>query len=487
LNFLSIKHKLIISLSIVLIFAFVIMNIVNYQVSKASVRDSIIKDNLPLIQENIYLAIKAELSKPIFIASSMGNDTFLKNWVLNGEQDIEQIKKYLSGIKDQYGVFTSFFISAASRNYYHYNGILKQISPKDAHDVWYYKFIDMNVAYDLDVDNNQAAKDLLAVFVNQRLEDNQSNLLGVTGVGLQMDQIGKTLKKFQDKYKQNIYLVDSQGLVQIHYEKEYIENRTLLDLTGIGSIGDEVLIKSLTPVVYEYDKQGQHFILSVRYLPILDWYLVVEQDQNTALAGIKYNFMRNMIFAFIIICIVLALTIFTVNFYQSQLERMAVTDELTGAFNRRELELTFERTLKTAEREKSQVSVILIDIDKFKGINDNHGHLVGDIIIKKIVNIINEDIRGQDFLVRWGGDELMIISNNPMDIAIDVAERIRRIIEENEFLPEKPNALQVTISCGVAQFSPPDTLDSLTKRADEALYTAKEKGRNTVVCKRLRG
>ncbi len=476
-----IKYKLIAALTLILVFAFVAINIVNYQVAKDSVRSGIINSSLPLTRDNIYSEIQTDLMRPIFVSSLMAHDTFLKDWALNGEKDQSQIQKYLLEIKNRYGFFSTFFVSQISGNYYHFKGILKQISRKDEHDVWYYRFIDSGKDYTVDVDTDEASQNTLTIFINHRLQDYNGNLLGVAGVGLKMDKVSKILNTYRKKYKRNVYLVDASGLVQVHYDKNLIGKVNLHNIAGISKHADAILGRKVQDKVYEYEEENSHILLTARYIPEFDWYLIVEQNQNEALQTIKTNFLRNMVFAAIIIIVVIAINIFTVNYFQSKLERFAITDKLTGAFNRRELDFTFAKTLKTAGRQHSNLSAILIDLDYFKRINDIHGHITGDTVLKQVVELINQGMRGNDLLVRWGGDEFMALTPCSVEIATAMAERIRMTIENKHF-NTKESPIRLTISCGVAQFREGDDIDSLTRRCDEALYLAKRNGRNLVEC-----
>ena len=120
----SVSTRLTALLCIILLFGFLTTNIVNYNVSRDLVRESIIGDSLPLARDNIYSEIQRDLMRPIFVSSLMANDTFLKDWVINGETNLASITRYLFKIKMKYGFFSSFFISNETRNYYHSNGLL---------------------------------------------------------------------------------------------------------------------------------------------------------------------------------------------------------------------------------------------------------------------------------------------------------------------------------------------------------------------------
>ncbi|WP_202898562.1 sensor domain-containing diguanylate cyclase [Limisalsivibrio acetivorans] len=457
------------------------INIVNYRVSRDSVRSGIINSSLPLTRDNIYSEIQRDLMRPIFVSSLMANDTFLKDWAIAGEADLDSIKRYLREIKERYGFFSSFFVSDISNNYYYYDGILKQISPDDEHDDWYYSFRDMDVKYDLDVDTDQASGNTLTIFINHRLNDYLGNLLGVTGVGLKMDEVAQILEKYRNKYNRKIFLVDEDGLIQVHVKKDYILSKNIRNMAGIGTIADKLLETGEKPSVQEFDgNNGDHVLVTSRYIPEFKWYLIVEQSQDAALAEIWSTFVRNMIFAALVIAVVITINIFMVNYYQGKLELLAVTDKLTGVYNRRELDSSFAKTVRIAKKQGTPLSVVLIDIDNFKKINDQYGHLFGDTVIKKIVHVIKDCMRDDDLLVRWGGDEFMALSRCELHTAVNVAERIRTAIIDIKFVHGEEQ-VRTTASFGVAHLKDYDDVDSLTKRADDALYAAKEKGRNCVV------
>ena len=119
----------------------------------------------------------------------------------------------------------------------------------------------------------------------------------------------------------------------------------------------------------------------------------------------------------------------------------------------------------------------MFDIDHFKQINDGYGHQIGDAVLAELASLVKKNIRGYDFIARFGGEEFMIISNNiSLKGAIEFAEKLRKKIEYAEF-PEK---IKVRCSFGVTAFKRGDTAESAIKRADEAMYKAKENGRNRV-------
>jgi two-component system cell cycle response regulator len=163
---------------------------------------------------------------------------------------------------------------------------------------------------------------------------------------------------------------------------------------------------------------------------------------------------------------------------------MALTDPLTGLFNRRYME-THVGTLveRSAARGKS-LSLLILDIDFFKSINDSHGHDAGDDVLREFAERLKASIRGIDLACRYGGEEFVVVMpDTDLGVATLVAERIRRRIAGEPFPIEKgARSIEVTISVGIAaRMGPQDNAPQMLKRADEALYRAKRDGRNRVV------
>ena len=160
-----------------------------------------------------------------------------------------------------------------------------------------------------------------------------------------------------------------------------------------------------------------------------------------------------------------------------ELERLSVTDALTQLYNRRKTDETLAQEIERAHRYKNSFSVILLDIDKFKDVNDTYGHQTGDAVLIQISKLLSVNVRKIDTLGRWGGEEFFIINTetNP-DKAVEFSEKIRSIIAAYNF----DKVGKVTCSFGVTHYIHGDTQDTILARCDEALYTAKNSGRNCV-------
>ncbi len=162
---------------------------------------------------------------------------------------------------------------------------------------------------------------------------------------------------------------------------------------------------------------------------------------------------------------------------EEELLKLAITDKLTGAFNRHKWDEVLNVELNLAKRGQP-FSVITVDLDYFKLINDQHGHSVGDDVLKAAVTLMKANIRESDAVFRVGGEEFVILTRNaPMQHAQAIAEKVRVIFSDYK-TDELP---AFTASFGIAEYAENDTGESLSKRADDALYKAKNSGRNCVV------
>jgi len=167
---------------------------------------------------------------------------------------------------------------------------------------------------------------------------------------------------------------------------------------------------------------------------------------------------------------------------QRKLEHQAYYDELTGIFNRRAFFQISEQQFAKAKRVEAPFTVMLIDIDHFKQVNDTFGHQVGDQLLKHVVDICRAELKEKMLFARYGGEEFVLaLDGMNIEEGAAVAERLRRHVETS-FLQVDENRISVTISSGVAEASamPEETLYQLLNKADLALYAAKHEGRNQV-------
>ena len=202
---------------LIILVGFSAVAVTSYNTYSNIINDDIVNIS-KLTSTNIYSDIRNELTKPIFVSLTMANDSFLKKWIQNEQKanstaHQEELRQYLLGLKDKYNYDSVFLVSDTTKNYYHYNGINKVVSEGNAHDVWYFDFLNSRLVYDLDVDTDEANHNRLSVFVNCRMTGEDGRLMGVTGVGLELDQVQSLLKSFEENYGLEALLFSEDGTV----------------------------------------------------------------------------------------------------------------------------------------------------------------------------------------------------------------------------------------------------------------------------------
>lgn len=169
------------------------------------------------------------------------------------------------------------------------------------------------------------------------------------------------------------------------------------------------------------------------------------------------------------------------NFHLSM--QLATTDAVTGLYNRHYLTSHLETRLQAAQSSGKPLSVLMMDIDHFKKVNDTHGHAVGDLVLKEFANRIGKNIRGVDLAARYGGEEFVVMMpETPTDWAFMIGDRLRQEVSDNPFeVGTASGPLTVTVSIGVSTSVEGQSPSALLEAADKALYEAKESGRNRVI------
>lgn len=163
--------------------------------------------------------------------------------------------------------------------------------------------------------------------------------------------------------------------------------------------------------------------------------------------------------------------------------RLAMSDSLTGMPNKHSFNIDFEKSIAFAERRGYWVGLVLIDIDHFKLINDKFGHLIGDNVLKELAQLIRNVSRAEETAYRWGGEEFVLVAlDESPNVAEQLAERVRNVVQDFQFCQGTEFEMQLTISCGSVCFQPPINQPSheIFAMVDKQLYKAKEKGRNCV-------
>lgn len=237
------------------------------------------------------------------------------------------------------------------------------------------------------------------------------------------------------------------------------------------------IIKS-EPLLQQIMDKGVKSISNEDRVKIVNKYITIQAQTFQ-----DYTLLLKVLVGFLFISLLVLYRYFELKKYTAKLLYLSETDMLTQLFNRMKIEKELINQVQRAQRTNQALSILLLDVDNFKNINDTFGHPVGDKVLKEMARIIKESIRGYDKVGRWGGEEFLVVCPAcHQDEAIQVAKRIQSGLKEAIY-----GTNQVyTVSIGIAILKENSTAYTLISQADEALYQAKEKGRNcscTFTCK----
>jgi diguanylate cyclase (GGDEF) domain len=435
---------------------------------------------LSLSNTDISNHIENSMTKPVMVSKTMANDEFLKGWLLQEPQSVgngaymDKLYSYLKAYQEKYSYTTVFCISAQTGNYYYQDGFNKTVSKNDEHDVWYYNFMKSGQEYDIELDTNQTSGNNISIFVNFRVEGNDGKLLGIIGVGLQVEKIEDTIRSYEKNYGLSVYIINVGGA-----QNSFTGDTDMFvredDLPKRTTITEPIeLNKSATPKMQWFTTGEKRICLITEYNDTLGWYLVLEKDTSSISSAFQKRVQDNMVF--MIIALVACVSVTTAVFinYNGRIVRIENTDELTGLPNRKLFAKQYAAfARKHKERKKT---MFMLDIDSFKNINDTYGHVFGNTILAMVGEDLRNAINGCGTASRWGGDEFLGI------LAADLEEAKRILSGCMEALKDEKREenCRVTVSIGMTEVSGKFDMEQMIKKADEAMYRSKEAGRDRI-------
>ncbi len=436
-----------------------------------------------LIASNIHVHIRDFLATQISAAKTMAEDYFVKEAVLDdaGKASLDPgmpvLSRYLRGLVDTTGIDTAYLVSDATYRYFSHQGLHKVIDPKDAanpaheHDTWYTAFVGTGLDRNIQFDTNPVEKDEWTIFFNNRIAGDGGRLLGVCGVGVGMKRLQSLLRDLELRYGVEILLANDSKTSRISCREVAFDKRYL------------TLSESAAPPkpITFVRTQDNGWECSVG-LKQFGWDLLVVQAGHNVVPTFSFFIINNILLFLCIFCI-LFFFIHRINRSEKELlTKMARIDPLTGLENRSGI----NRVHSILKNSSAEGALIIFDVDGFKTVNDTLGHPIGDIVLQRIGNILQNSFRKSDVVSRIGGDEFMVYSPGlhgadligakarQLEDAVHAIHRLREIPDEAE--------VAVSLSMGIALFPQHGkTYGELYNCADTALYHAKAAGKDRFV------
>ncbi|MEM8817363.1 MAG: GGDEF domain-containing protein, partial [Pseudomonadota bacterium] len=264
---------------------------------------------------------------------------------------------------------------------------------------------------------------------------------------------------------EHVFVVLS-GSLDVHVGS--LDNPPLATMETGACVGEMSIIEDRDPSAWVVSRESAHL-------------LVIHQSVLWKMVNASHEFAKNLL-------VVLSERVRSHNRVIAdsygelrKAEQSAVTDALTGLGNRHTMENAFPREISRCARDNETLSLIMLDLDNFKSLNDRYGHVAGDRVLVAVADVLRKQFRPGDILVRYGGDEFaVLLPTVSIGQALSIAERVRQAVRQNSVSTEDGEPIQISVSIGVAEQSEGESLEALLRAADDAMYRAKNAGRNTV-------
>ena len=422
------------------------------------------------IAQMVTAKIENEFTKPITVSKTMSRDINIRSYLnRSSKEEAEAVKddmtKQLVSIGDEFGYRMAFAASDKSKAYYTYNGISKFLDVEnDSHDIWYKEYLDSGKEYVVNVDTDEDNNWDLSVFINYGILEPNGEILGVCGVGVDMNYLKDLITDFEEEYDIKIDLVNHDGLIQVDsigssIEVDYLDNSYFGQVTGAD---------------FYYQLSDENCYMT-KYLEDLDWYIVIK-DNNPVKIDVN-KIILPIVFIFIAGVVIMAISFTLINIRKRRAEEaynrryeVSIKDELTGLYNRRGYEVDSEKIIK--ENEIDQYSVVMMDLNGLKSVNDNIGHEAGDELIIGAAKCMNNAFSGHGKVYRIGGDEFVAILKGPREDIEGVVTSLDYLT--SEFKGKYVSELSLSKGIVICSEHPEMNLEQMKDLADKLMYADKD-------------
>lgn len=317
---------------LVIVLGFIITSVISYQSNQGIFRKDV-ENVSALTSEGIYYQIESIFTKPVNVSLTMANDSLLKEFLAN-EKDhlydaeyIRTLRDYLEAYRKQYNYDSVFLVSAQTNRYYHFNGLDRVLTPDNPENVWYYTFLDSGIEYSLNIDNDEALNNEITIFINCRIKDADGKTQGVVGVGFRVNYLQELLKTYEEQFNVRACLIGEDGMLELSTQQTGYQKINLFDVCAYSDLKERILGNRKYSQSFWYTAGDKEDYIVTRYLPSLQWHLIVENDISELSQQLKIQFYRNIIVVVVIIGLVLLTITSVIRKYNRQLVRLTIAME----------------------------------------------------------------------------------------------------------------------------------------------------------------
>ena len=314
-------------ISVILIVGFSLTAVFSYQANYRASLDNV-EQVSSLTTEGIYYQLTSMFTKSVNASLTMAHDSLLVEHLLEEEKYfrdedyIQTTRNYLETYQEKYGFDSVFLASTATKNYYTFTGLDRILIENDPENTWFFNLLKNDQEYSLNIDNDQVkgADNAITVFVNCKVKDSKGNVLGIIGVGVQIEHLKELLLSYEKKFKLETYLINKKGTIEVSTTYTGYEEKNWFEIYGQTNIKKEMLAWKEDSVNLEmWINSSENTIdkdyIVTRYIPELSWHLIVRQNTGKLISEIRNSiFQTCLIITFIILIILVIITSIIRNF-----------------------------------------------------------------------------------------------------------------------------------------------------------------------------
>lgn len=457
--------------SILILFAVVVVSIVTLVHISVS---NIVAEQSRAQQQSHSPALQLiieQLMKPLHISQTLAKAKELKDLMRNPLDNEEQVFATLKRLNQEFSL--NFFIaSEISRTQYDSEG--KKIELSEGKVDWYFRYKNQPENAMADIGQWQNPQ----FYIDLKIYDDDGKFLGVFGVGKSLKAFTEVFNEYKKTYGYDFIFVDQNKDITLTSDPELLIKgvtfKNLADLPWFQTLKPEQQQASLNNLLLQIN--GQEALIAELNIQPFDWTLYIITPLQSRQTEISRGFIISIVTLLAIIFGLFLLIYNLLYYFKKDIQKIKQIDILTELANRSNVTLKFEELMY----EKQSVSLVLIDLDNFKPINETHGRKAGDIVLRQIAQMLQSDIRETDILGRWGGEEfILLMPNTGPHEAVELCQTLCKKMA-GMTITTGTTSIQITASFGVSFTATPRTMSEVISAADDALFSAKRDGRNMV-------
>ena len=415
--------------------------------------------------------IVEQLMQPLHISQTLAKAKELKDLMRNPLDNEQQIFATLKRLNKEFSL--NFFIaSEISRIQYNSEG--KKIDLLEGKVDWYFRYKEQPEDAMADIGQWQNPQ----FYIDLKIYDDAGNFLGVFGVGKSLKAFTEVFSEYKKTYGYDFIFVDQHKNITLTSDPKLLIKgvtfKNLRDLPWFQTLKPKQQQSSLNNLLLQIN--GQEALIAELNIQPFDWTLYIITPLQSRQTEISRGFIISIVSLLAVIFGLFLLIYNLLYYFKKDMQKIKQIDILTELANRNNVTLKFEELMY----QKKSVSLVLIDLDNFKPINETHGRKAGDIVLRQVAKMLQCEIRQTDILGRWGGEEFILLmpDTGPHE-AVELCQKLCKKLSAMT-ITTGTTSIQITGSFGVSFTATSRTMSEVISAADDALFSAKRDGRNMV-------